>query len=98
MKVPQWSLALPLPAEGDVYEYCFRAADQQWVHWLDTVPAVTPDPKSEFSSIIVQARPRRAFISLSFHSAHVYFVLCLRAVRAVLCALPASVRLNAAGS
>lgn len=56
VKVPAWKLALPLPAEGDCYEYLFRAADPQWVHWLETVPARSPDPKSEFSSIIVQAR------------------------------------------
>lgn len=56
IKVPEWQLAVPLPAEGDVYEFCFNAQEKKWVHWLDTVPALTPDPKSEFSSIIVQAR------------------------------------------
>ncbi len=45
--------ALPFPAKGQVFDYCFNADTKKWDLWLDTIPEFKLDPKLSFAEIVV---------------------------------------------
>lgn len=43
----------PLPPAGQVYDYSFDLATEEWLPWLQTIPAYTIDPSASFSEVVV---------------------------------------------
>lgn len=41
------------PTSKSMYEWCFDQSELQWKEWMEIVPSYTPDPKQDFTSIIV---------------------------------------------
>ncbi|KAG3225312.1 Dynein heavy chain 1, axonemal [Phytophthora cactorum] len=43
----------PLPAAGQVYDYSFDLAKENWVPWLQTIPTFAIDSSASFSELVV---------------------------------------------
>ena len=53
IKLPSFSLSLPLPTTHDVYSYTYVSASSSWQDWLSTT-TITPVPiDTEFNNIII---------------------------------------------
>jgi hypothetical protein len=60
-KAPPMSLG-PIPMENNssLYDYKFDVAARTWQLWVDTIPALTIAPGSQFSDIIIPTKVRGA--------------------------------------
>lgn len=66
------------PAEKTVYDWTYSLEVNDWVEWMSTVPAFSPEPDASFSQIIVPTsdtvRYNYLLKILAFAGKHVLFV------------------------
>eukprot|EP01116_Phalansterium_solitarium_P008654 TRINITY_DN225_c0_g1_i6.p1 TRINITY_DN225_c0_g1~~TRINITY_DN225_c0_g1_i6.p1 ORF type:complete len:4288 (+),score=2116.54 TRINITY_DN225_c0_g1_i6:207-13070(+) len=72
-------LRVPLPDEGDLFDYVFVKQSGQWTHWMKTVVPQPPPPEGiEFSQVVVpvleSVRATYLLELLIRHHHHVLFV------------------------
>ena len=76
-KAAPFTLPLPFPGRGTVYDYTFDKKSVSWVHWLDTVTTEQIPVSADFHDIVVPSTDTIRYSAilelLLTHSNHVLF-------------------------